>query len=124
VPEKRVVLAVDDDAQLLGLLANYVERLGYGVRACGDAREALEAFREAPGAYSVALVDLDLPGMTGDQLVAELRKLNPELGVIMLSGYARPAGELSGEPLSRTRFLQKPFAPGELARLIESLCAR
>jgi DNA-binding response OmpR family regulator len=124
VPEKHVVLAVDDEKQLLRLLADYLGRLGYAVRACGSATEALEAFREAPGAYSAALVDRHLPGMSGDELVAELRKLNPGLGVIVLSGYAQEADALTVDSSGRTRFLQKPFAPGELARLVESLCGR
>jgi CheY-like chemotaxis protein len=124
VPEKNVVLAVDDEKQLLGLLADYLERLRYEVRACGSAEEALAVFREEPDAFSVALVDHQLSGMNGEELVAELRKLNPQLGVVMLSGYAwKPEEEAGGLP-GRTRFLQKPFAPAELARLIESLCAR
>ncbi len=123
MPGKNVVLAVDDEKQLLGLLAGYLTRLGYVVRAYGGAEEALAAFREQPDAFSVALVDHQLSGMNGDELVAELRKLNPQLGVVMLSGCAWKPDEEAGGPPGRTRFLQKPFAPAELARLIESLCA-
>lgn len=122
MPDKSVVLAVDDEKQLLGLLADYLARLGYEVRACGSAEEALAAFRQAPGAFSVALVDLQLAGMGGDELAAELRKLRPDLGVIILSGHAWREGREGAGPPDRTRFLQKPFSPAELARLIESLC--
>lgn len=124
MPEKPVVLAVDDEKQLLGLLADYLERLGYAVRAFSDAGEALQAFRAEPEAFSIALVDLQLSAASGVELAVELRKLKPDLGVIVLSGHAWNAGGLGPEPGGRTRFLQKPFAPAELASLIESLCAR
>jgi DNA-binding NtrC family response regulator len=109
------ILLVDDEAQLLSLLARYLERLGYEVDSCLTPAEALKCFEADPARYSLVLTDLTLPGMKGDEMLARMRVLAPKLRAIVASGYPyEPPGK-------RTGFLQKPFLPKMLADMIEEL---
>jgi DNA-binding response OmpR family regulator len=109
------ILLVDDEAPLLDLLKKYLERLGYEVDACLAPAVALERFSAEPGQYSLVLTDLTLPGMRGDDMLAQMRVTSPKLRAIITSGYPyEPSGK-------RTAFIQKPFLPKMLAEQIEKL---
>ena len=109
------ILLVDDEAPLLDLLKLYLERLGYEVEACLTPSDALKSFATDPSRYSLVLTDLTLPGMKGDEMIAQMRAIAPKLRVIIVSGYPyQPNGK-------RTAFLQKPFLPKMLAEQIEEL---
>jgi len=111
------ILVVDDDPSLLKLMTTYLSRLGYQVVSCNNSDEAWALVRAAPSLYSLALVDLNMPGMRGEELARRILACNASIRLIVASGY--PA-ELSGvEALdSRVTFLHKPFAPKELARAV------
>jgi|SRR5580658_3448401 DNA-binding NtrC family response regulator len=109
------ILLVDDEAPLLDLLTRYLERMGYKVDSCLTPADALKRFEGNPSRYDLVLTDLTLPGMSGDEMLVEMRKRSPNLPAIISSGYSyEPIGEW-------TRFLQKPFLPKMLAELIEEL---
>ncbi|HEV1287511.1 MAG TPA: response regulator [Bryobacteraceae bacterium] len=109
------ILLVDDEAPLLDLLKRYLERLGYEVDGCLTPADALQCFAADPSRYALVLTDLTLPGMSGDEMIVQMRALAPKLRVIVSSGYPyEPKGK-------RTGFLQKPFLPKMLADLIEQM---
>ena len=109
------ILLVDDEAPLLDLLKRYLERLGYEVEACLTPADALKYFAADPARYALVLTDLTLPGMRGDEMIAQMRAQAPKIRVIVASGYPyQPQGK-------RTVFLQKPFLPKMLAEQIEEL---
>jgi two-component system, cell cycle sensor histidine kinase and response regulator CckA len=109
------ILLVDDEAPLLDLLQRYLERLGYEVDACLTPADALHCFAANPARYALVLTDLTLPGMKGDQMIAEMRTHDPKLRAIISSGYPyEPQGK-------HTAFLQKPFLPKMLADQIEEM---
>ena len=98
------VLVVDDNEKLCRLLS---QLLGpqHEVETVRDGREALELF--AAGPYDVVLVDLGLPGLPGDRVVREMRRIDPAVGVVLITGW-----ELSRADPRRIAFdfrLQKPF---------------
>lgn len=114
MPGARILL-VDDEAPLLDLLKRYLERLGYEVEASLTPAEALKSFAADPAGYSLVLTDLTLPGMRGDEMIAQMLAIAPKLRVIIVSGYPyQPKGK-------RMAFLQKPFLPKMLADQIEEL---
>jgi two-component system, cell cycle sensor histidine kinase and response regulator CckA len=109
------ILLVDDEAPLLDLLKKYLRRLGYEVDDCLTPTDALQRFQKDPARYALVLTDLSLPGMKGDQMIAEMRKHEPKLRAIISSGYPyEPQGKL-------TVFIQKPFLPKMLADQIEEM---
>jgi len=84
---------VDDDADQRMLLRAVLGHFGFHVMAAKSALDALEIARWLP--FDVALLDYELPDMTGTQLAHEIRAVEPNAAVILLSGYPHlPAGEL------------------------------
>ena len=73
------VLFVDDEPTLTDVAQRMLERLGYRVVALASSTEALAAFRADPSAFDVVISDLTMPGLTGMQLAAELRRLRSGL---------------------------------------------
>jgi DNA-binding NtrC family response regulator len=115
------ILAVDDEPVLLRLLEDYLTRLGYVVEAYSSSREALEHFRQEPSVYALVVADMRMPDITGEDLLAELVRLNPQLRILVCSGYFAGLFDLPCGDRRRLRFLQKPFSPEMLACAIEEL---
>lgn len=82
------ILLVEDHAATAGALAKMLGRHGFKVRAAGDPEEALQAAREQR--YDLLITDIGLPGMSGWELFIELKKLQPGLASIALTGYGYP----------------------------------
>jgi CheY-like chemotaxis protein len=112
------ILIVDDDAGLLKVMDAYLSRLGYRVDACRSAAEAWALVEADPFQYVGALVDLNMRGMRGEELVRRILASNAAIRLVVVSGH--PAG-LSGVGLDERRvgFLSKPFAPKELADALQ-----
>jgi len=108
-----MLLIVDDEPKLLDLLSRYLGRLGYQVETCSDAESALARFQAEPDRFSLAVTDLSLPSMNGEDLIERMRQLRPGLPAIITSGYAY-VPRASG-----VGFLQKPFFPQTLAEAVE-----
>jgi CheY-like chemotaxis protein len=87
------VLCVDDDAHQRMLLRAVLEHVGFHVMAAESALHAIEIARWLP--FDVALLDYELPDMSGAQLAHEIRAVEPNAAIILLSGYPHlRAGEL------------------------------
>ena len=111
------VLVVEDDAALRGLVVNVLSDAGYTVLAAGSAEEAQERYRGG-GAVQALVTDLVLPGTNGRRLAEELRRADPWLAVLMISGYTADTLDDYEALAGSTAFLQKPFLPVDLlARL-------
>ena len=108
------ILIVDDDAALLKVMDSYLSRLGYRVDACRSGAEAWALVQANPSLYAGALVDLNMPGMRGEELARLILDSTASIRLVVMSGY--PEGWI-GETLdgSRVSFLHKPFTPKELA---------
>ncbi len=107
------LLIIDDEPNLLDLLRRYLGRIGYEVETCGDAHAALALFQADPDRFSMAITDLSLPALNGEELIEQLRQIRPGLPALITSGYPyqpRAAG---------VGFLQKPFLPQMLAEAVE-----
>lgn len=114
-PRERLVLVVDDEADLLEIVTDRLERAGYRVVTARDGLEALVRVRAArPGCI---ILDLKMPRLDGFEALADLRREAPEARVIVLTGSPnRPLAEAC-RARGADDFLLKPFDPGELLRL-------
>jgi len=113
-----MLLIVDDEPKLLDLLRRYLGRLGYEVTTCGDAGEALALFQAEPDRFTMAITDLSLSGLNGEELIERMRQIRPGLAAIITSGYPyQPRGAGIG-------FLQKPFLPQMLVEAVEKALKR
>ena len=80
------VLVVDDEEAISGAVGTMLDRIGYRVTTFNDPRAALEHFRAAPAAFALLLTDRTMPQLSGPALIAEARKLRPDLPALMMSG--------------------------------------
>ena|SRR5215472_1033161 len=107
------ILMVEDDELVRMSVKSLIETLGYRVVPARNALDALEILRQDTP-ISLLFTDVVLPGgMHGPQLVAEARRLRPELKVLYTSGY--PESQCPVEGLARSEQLSKPYEPEELA---------
>ena len=99
------ILVMDDDLLALESLENYLKRADYAVVTASSAREAVERAREIP--CDVALLDMKMPEMDGFQVAAMLSQLQPDLRVIMFTGYASLETEARAAQLDFYEYLPK-----------------
>lgn len=112
------VLVVDDEEEFRGTLAEELRCLGNDVVTASGGTEALLWLRDHPGQADMVLLDLLMPGLSGRDTYRALREIDPEVPVILCSGYSQP-GEVS-ELLEAgaSGHLQKPFDMKVLSRAI------
>ena len=115
--DRPIVLLVDDEPRMLSALSRTLRREGLALETASEASEALARIDQGP---SVALVisDHKMPGMTGVELLAALRKRSPSTARILLSGWT---GEIAPEALRAagcSAVLAKPWDDDELKSAI------
>src|SRR6266576_2192393 len=107
------IMVVDDDRALLGFTNKYLSRLGYSVTACRTSEEAWTLFSAPAANYSLVVVDLSMPGLSGEELSRRMLSADPHVRLILTSGYPfDPRKTLDGG--ERVAFLHKPFTPSML----------
>jgi len=87
-PGTETILLVDDEALLRDLGEQILSRFGYTVLKSSDGESALEEYHRKKGAISLVILDLIMPGMGGVRCLEELRRIDPEVKVIITSGYS------------------------------------
>ncbi len=102
------VLLVDDEETIRGIGAEMLRELGFNVVTANDGRKAVEAYKAGTD-ISFVILDLTMPHMDGEQCFHELRKLNPDVKVIMSSGFSELeiTQKFVGKGLAG--FIQKPY---------------
>jgi PAS domain S-box-containing protein len=113
------ILFVDDEPTITTLALHMFEHLGYAAEAFNDPVAALEAFRKAPRSYDLVMTDLTMPRQTGVALARELRRLNPKVRVLMMSGFASVGAEAEAQELQIDEWLVKPFSVQKLAESVQ-----
>jgi PAS domain S-box-containing protein len=114
-------LVVDDEVPLLELTIDTLRELGYQPLGFTSAITALEAFRVDPDAFDVLITDQRMPGISGDRLIREMRRVRPLLPVILVSGYVGDTVDLSPENGLADEVLVKPLRANALATSLARL---
>ncbi|MDO8837081.1 MAG: response regulator [Vicinamibacterales bacterium] len=118
---RKTILLVDDQADVRRILKRMLSSLGYAVLAAEGGDEALSLEREHEDRIDVLLTDLEMPGMDGRQLAAEVRRRRPDIGVLFLSGQPDDlAPDIRGDQ-NESDFLLKPCTMNELSRSLSRL---
>jgi PAS domain S-box-containing protein len=115
------VLYIDDDEAIVQLSTRILERLGYRVDGFTRPEDALAIFNERPHEFDVAVTDLSMPRMSGFELARELRKLRPDLPVLLTSGYVRPEDRVVARELGIHDFILKPNTVEELGHSLDKV---
>ena len=116
-----LVLVVEDDDAVRALTARLVTDLGYGVLVADGGAQALELIDRESRVLSAIITDVIMPGMTGPQLVTQLRRRLPAVKVIFVSGYSNDDGVQGLLSPDEIVFLPKPFGRDALAQTLSDL---
>jgi len=112
------ILLVDDEAPIVKMCKQALERLGYTVTARTDSNEALALFKATPGAFDLVITDMTMPDLTGDRLAAELMKIRSDIPVILFTGYSRKISGERAADIGIRAFAYKPVVKADLARTV------
>ncbi|HMR78180.1 MAG TPA: response regulator, partial [Polyangiaceae bacterium] len=118
-PRVTTVLVAEDEAPLARVLRVALTTAGHSVLAACDGKQALEVFRAHADDISVALLDVTMPGMDGFEVLAELRKIAPNLPVVLSSGYPSHGRDARVVEDSAVLFLAKPYPLDELQATVQ-----
>lgn len=116
------ILLLDDESSLVRIGKVLLERLGYKVAGFVEPEAALAAFRSAPGEFDIIVTDQNMPRISGLEVARAMRKLRPELPIVLVSGNGLLIGseDSIADPLYR---LGKPYTRGALSAILrKALC--
>jgi len=121
-PRKRVILLVEDDPGIAGLVRFRLEREGYEVRHAADGNQATQEF-DNPALPDLVLLDVMLPYKNGYELLAELRARPAfsKVPVLMLTSRGREQDVVQGLAGGANDYVLKPFRPAELLARVRKL---
>jgi DNA-binding response OmpR family regulator len=118
--QQGVLLAIDDDAEILNSIRRLLIREGWVVLTASDPTEGLLSYQEHWRGISLVLLDYYMPGLRGDEVWERLRRINPEVRVLWMTAsddYIPPEMRNSGQ----SAFVQKPATRKELLRRIRDI---
>ena len=118
------ILFVDDEEALVRLGSTALAQLGYDVVAHTSSVEALAAFQAAPHHFDLVITDYTMPQMTGEALARALRRLRPDLPIILGTGFSHIMDAEKAKALGIDAFLMKPWMVRDLAYTIQQVFAR
>ena len=120
-PQTQRVLVIEDDPTVADVVSRYLSREGFSVAVSGDGRAGLRAALESQP--DLVVLDLMLPGLSGVEVLAELRKATP-VPVIMLTALSREVDRVSGLEMGADDYVAKPFSPRELTARVKAVLRR
>jgi CheY-like chemotaxis protein len=118
------LLFVDDEPALVHLGHTVLTQLGYDVAAYTSSLEALSAFQATPHHFDLVITDYTMPQMTGEALARAMRRLRPDIPIILGTGFSHTMDAEQARALSVEAFLLKPWTAQELAGTIAQVLAQ
>jgi two-component system alkaline phosphatase synthesis response regulator PhoP len=116
------ILLVEDEPDLVLMLADRLRAEGYFVETAGDGEKALESL--AGRAFDLVILDIMLPGKSGVEVCRELRQLGIAVPVLMLTARSQPVDKVVGLKIGADDYVTKPFEMMELLARVEALLRR
>ena len=117
--DPRTVLVVDDEALVREMLRTVLEGEGLTVLEAGDGREGLERYKSDHGRIDLVILDLNMPGMTGYDMQAELQIVDPDVKMIVVTGYMPDEERLVGVQ----EIISKPVQIPKLTATVREILA-
>jgi CheY-like chemotaxis protein len=118
---QETVLVVEDEEAVRDLVRQVLHSNGYTVLEASQGEEAIAICESHPGPIHIMLTDVVMPLMSGRQLADRVARLRPEMRTLFASGYPDGAITRHGVLTAGTAFLQKPFTPERLERMVREV---
>ena len=118
------ILLVEDEAFVRNVTSEVLRSFGYSVVAACNAEEAMFAFRKHQDSIGLVLTDVVMPGSNGRRLVHELKKISPDLEVIVTSGYPQGFTPEDQAAARSVHYLPKPYSVLSLMQKISEVLGK
>ena len=121
---KTHILLVDDEQNVIDLLSEILEFVGYNVTAHTNVQSALSEYMSSPNKFDLLVTDNNMAGLTGLMLIRAIKNITPNLPSILISGKA--VDEFNDDEIFKSMvngYLMKPFKTQQLSVMIEKLIA-
>jgi PAS domain S-box-containing protein len=117
------ILVIEDEDALRHSVSQMLRKRNLNVIEARDGKTALELFRTNASGIDVALLDMTLPGMQGREVLGELRRIRPDLKVIVTSAYGKDQALTVMGELQPWLYIRKPYQFTELMGLLREVCS-
>jgi two-component system, cell cycle sensor histidine kinase and response regulator CckA len=121
--EPETILLVEDEEMLMELVRSLLELNGYRLLTASDGKQAVELFQKHHQEIDLVLTDLGLPKIGGWEACKQMQQLNPNLPIIVATGYLDPTEKREMLNGGVKAFVTKPYLSGELLESIHLLLA-
>lgn len=118
------ILVVDDESVMRVTAKAILEELGYEVAVAENGEEGVEAFRESGGSFDLVLLDMIMPVMNGRECFAQLQQLDPDVKVVLSSGFGREEDILGMKNDGLIGFIRKPYRSSALSQVVHDALAK
>ena len=112
------ILVVDDELSMREFLKILLEKDGYHVTTAADGKLALELAGQHP--FDLVISDIRMPGMSGLELLAQLKQLKADIGVIMITAFASPDDAVAAMKHGAFDYITKPFNVDEIKSVVRA----
>ena len=114
----KAFLVIDDEESMLEVVKYFLELEGFKVITASSGQDGIAKFRENPDAIGAVFLDLSMPGMSGEEMLVELRAIDPDMPVVIFTGHLVEEEDFVGVQ----GVLQKPFSlEGVLEKALDVL---
>ena len=120
-PGTERILFVDDEAPIVKMGGQILERFGYTVSIRTSSIEALELFRTKPNDFDLVITDMTMPNMTGDTLAVALMKIRPDIPVMLCTGFSKKISDDSIATIGIRAVAYKPIVKADLAKTVRKV---
>ncbi len=114
------ILIVDDNQEILVMLQTLLQRKKYHTDIASNGIQALEKIKAAPENIDLIISDINMPGMNGLELIQAIHNVDPNLVVILLTGFATVTNSMTALKAGAFRIIKKPFELDEMLNAVES----
>jgi PAS domain S-box-containing protein len=118
---RETILVVDDEPSIVSMMAQMLQRLGYGVEAKVNPNDAIELLESRSRRIDLVISDMTMPGMTGIQLFEQVKKIQPNLPVIIYTGHSDQIDPKKAQELGIAALAMKPITKHMIARTIRAV---
>jgi signal transduction histidine kinase len=115
------ILLVEDDQALRILVVTVLDKYGYTVIEAIDGDDALARFNEHKESITLLITDVVMPKRSGIEVFEEIKKFNPEMKALFMSGYSKDITRVKGILNTSVNFLQKPVSPNTLLKKVREI---
>lgn len=112
------ILVIDDELFVADLTKDILARFGYNVLVALEGKKAVEIYRQRFAEVAAVVLDLVMPGMDGREIFHALRQINPEVKIIISSGYTRDGEADDLMAGGAAGFVQKPYRLTEFMKVV------